>query len=38
MTDLILRSFNGVAQHKSYGGNTLQQNLENAEKAIKENK
>ena len=34
MTDLILRSFNGVAQHKSYGGNTLQKNLENAEKAI----
>ena len=34
MTDLILKSFNGVAQHKSYGGKTLQQNLENAEKAI----
>tara|TARA_R110002051_G_C8721917_1_gene496822 strand:- start:651 stop:1448 length:798 start_codon:yes stop_codon:yes gene_type:complete len=33
-TDLILKSFNGVAQHKSYGGKTLQQNLENAEKAI----
>ena len=34
MTDLILKSFNGVAQHKSYGDKTLQQNLENAEKAI----
>ena len=34
MTDLILKSFNGVSQHKSYGGKTLQQNLENAEKAI----
>jgi phage anti-repressor protein len=34
MTDLILKSFNGIAQHKSYGGKTLQQNLENAEKAI----
>jgi hypothetical protein len=34
MTDLILKSFNGVAQHKSYGGKTLQQNLENADKAI----
>ena len=34
MTDLILKSFNGVSQHKSYGGKTLQKNLENAEKAI----
>ena len=34
MTDLILKSFNGVSQHKSYGGKTLQQNLENAERAI----
>ena len=34
MTDLILKSFNGVATHKSYGGKTLQENLENAEKAI----
>ena len=34
MTDLILKSFNGVAQYKSYGGNTLQENLENTEKAI----
>lgn len=32
--DLILRSFNGVEHHKSYGGKTLAQNLENAEKAI----
>ena len=34
MTDLILKSFNGVAQHKSYGGKTLQQNLESAQVAI----
>ena len=34
MTDLILKSFNGVAQHKSYVGKTLQQNLESAEVAI----
>ena len=34
MTDLILKSFNGVAQRKSYGGKSLQENLENAEKAI----
>ena len=34
MTDLILKSFDGVATHKSYGGKTLQENLENAEKAI----
>jgi hypothetical protein len=34
MTDLILKSFNGVAQHKSYGGNTLEVNLANASKAI----
>ena len=34
MTDLILKSFNGVAQHKSYGGKTLAQNFENADKAI----
>jgi len=34
MTDLILKSFNGIAKHESYGGKTLQQNLENAEKAI----
>ena len=36
MTDLILKSFNGIAKHESYGGKTLQQNLENAEKAIAE--
>ena len=35
MTDLILKSFNGVAQHKSYGGNSLETNLANAERAIK---
>ena len=34
MTDLILKSFNGVAQRKSYGGKSLQENLENADKAI----
>ena len=34
MTDLILKSFNGVAQQKSYGGNTLEVNLVNASKAI----
>lgn len=35
MTDLILKSFNGVAQHKSYGGKSLQENLDSADKAIK---
>ncbi len=34
MSDLILKSFNGLAQHKSYGGKSLQENLDNAEKAI----
>ena len=34
MTELILKSFNWVAQHKSYGGNTLEVNLANASKAI----
>ena len=34
MTELILKSFNGLAQQKSYGGKTLQQNLENADSAI----
>jgi len=34
MTDLILKSFNGVAKQKSYGGNTLEVNLANASKAI----
>ena len=33
-TDLILRSFNGVAQQKSYGGKSLAVNFANAEKAI----
>jgi len=33
-TDLILRSFNGVAQQKSYGGKSLQENLESASRAI----
>ena len=35
MTDLILKSFNGVAKHKSYGGKSLQENLDSADKAIK---
>tara|TARA_Y100001949_G_C15969722_1_gene323270 strand:- start:849 stop:1634 length:786 start_codon:yes stop_codon:yes gene_type:complete len=35
MTDLILKSFNGVAQQKSYGGNSLETNLHNADQAIK---
>ena len=35
MTDLILKSFNGVAKQKSYGGKTLKQNLENADLATK---
>jgi len=34
MTDLILKRFNGITQHKSYGGNSLETNLFNAEKAI----
>ena len=34
MSDIILKSFNGVAQQKSYGGNTLETNLINAQKAI----
>ena len=34
MTDLILRSFNGIAQQKSYGNKTLQENLESADIAI----
>ena len=34
MTDLILKSFNGVAQQKSYGGNTLEVNLASASEAI----
>ena len=34
MKDLILKSFNGVEHHKSYGGKTLQQNLESADRAI----
>tara|TARA_Y100000310_G_C20603472_1_gene774271 strand:- start:120 stop:908 length:789 start_codon:yes stop_codon:yes gene_type:complete len=34
MTDLILKSFNGISQHKSYGGNSFETNLRNTEKAI----
>ena len=34
MTDLILRSFNGVAKQESYGGKSLESNLVNAERAI----
>lgn len=33
-TDLILKNFNGLAQRKSYGGKSLQENLENAQKSI----
>ena len=35
MNELILKSFNGLAQRKSYGGKTLEVNLENADRAIK---
>lgn len=35
MTDIILKSFNGIAPHKSYGGKTLQENLESVDLAIK---
>jgi len=35
MTDIILKSFNGVAKQKSYGGNSLETNLANADRAIK---
>ena len=35
MTDIILKSFNGVAKQKSYGGNSLETNLINADRAIK---
>ena len=35
MTELVLKSFNGITQHKSYGGNSLETNLINAEKVIK---
>ena len=35
MTDIILKSFNGVAKQKSYGGNTFETNLANADRAIK---
>ena len=34
MTDLILKGMNGVAKQKSYGGNTLETNLKNADIAI----
>ena len=34
MTDLILKGFNGITQYKSYGGKSLQENLDNVEKAI----
>ena len=35
MTDLILKSFNGVEKHASYGNKSLHENLESAELAIK---
>lgn len=34
MTNLILKSMNGIAKYESYGGNTLEQNLANADQAI----
>ena len=34
MTNLILKSLNGIAKYESYGGNTLEQNLANADQAI----
>lgn len=34
MSDLILKSLNGIAKYESYGGKTFLANLENAEKAI----
>ncbi len=34
MTDLILKSLNGVANYKSYGGKSLQENLKSADIAI----
>ena len=34
MTDLILKNFNGVEHQKSYGGKSLQENLESASRAI----
>lgn len=34
MTNLILKSMNGIAKYESYGGKTLEQNLANADQAI----
>ena len=34
MTNIILKNFNGIAEHKSYGGNSLEENLVNAQKSI----
>ena len=34
MSNLILKSLNGISTQKSYGGKTFLANLENAEKAI----
>ena len=34
MTELVLKSFNGITQHKSYGGKSLQENLESADRVI----
>jgi hypothetical protein len=34
MTDIVLKSFDGLTKHKSYGGKTLVENIKSAEKAI----
>ena len=34
MTKLVLKSFNGITQHKSYGGKSLQENIESADRVI----
>lgn len=34
MKDIVLKTFNGIAKHESYGGKSLSVNLANADKAI----
>ena len=34
-TDLVVRSFGAIVEHKSYGGKTLVENLHNADLAAK---
>ena len=34
MKDLILRSLNGLSKYESYGGKSLQENIDSADKAI----